>query len=191
VRGQRMDAALDHLISTCRSVDRLPIMVGGFSEVALRRAGSRGLGIFLPFSMHLPGLRDTISRYRELAAAAGATPGRIGMLKYAWATDGSERQREQARETIKRSAREYSGAWFPLRGRVGFEAPALLDGQLERAADTAFIGAPEQIAVQIRELKDIGVDLVVLQVTRDDVEIDHRPNLEAIAEHVVPALTAP
>ena len=35
-------------------------------DVALRRAGSRGLGVFLPFSMSLRRLRDTIERYREI-----------------------------------------------------------------------------------------------------------------------------
>jgi alkanesulfonate monooxygenase SsuD/methylene tetrahydromethanopterin reductase-like flavin-dependent oxidoreductase (luciferase family) len=188
VRAHRMDSALDRLSTGWGDAGAPPIMVGGFSDVALQRAGSRGLGVFLPFSMSRKKLRDTIERYREIASAAGMTPGRIGMLKYAWATDGSSRAREDAKAVIAASAREYSGAWFPLRGSIGFDAPDLLDGQLRLAADNALIGPADEIAEQLDEIRDAGVDIVVLQITRDDVEADHRTNMEAIAAGVLPAV---
>jgi alkanesulfonate monooxygenase SsuD/methylene tetrahydromethanopterin reductase-like flavin-dependent oxidoreductase (luciferase family) len=193
VRARRMDTALDRLVADCRSVaggGGPSIMVGGFTEVALQRASSRGLGIFLPFSMSLSRLRRTIEHYRELATAAGQAPGRVGMLKYAWATDGSAGERDRAGAIIAASAREYSGAWFPLRGQVGFEAPELLEEQLRLAADNAFIGPPEEIAERLRELEEIGIDIVVLQMTRDDVQIDYRANMEAIAEQVLPVIVS-
>jgi alkanesulfonate monooxygenase SsuD/methylene tetrahydromethanopterin reductase-like flavin-dependent oxidoreductase (luciferase family) len=190
-RGRRMDAALDQLEERWRdSGVRPPIMVGGFSEVAMRRAASRGLGIFLPFSLELPKLRATIELYRDIASSAGRTPGRIGMLKYVWATDGSDRETERAKAAIAASGREYSGAWFPLKGRPGFESPELLDRQLRLATDNAFIGPPEKIAADIRELEAVGVDLVVLQVMRDDIEVDYRGNMAELAEHVLSALAA-
>jgi alkanesulfonate monooxygenase SsuD/methylene tetrahydromethanopterin reductase-like flavin-dependent oxidoreductase (luciferase family) len=190
VRARRMDSALDRLTTGGSEPGAPPIMVGGFSDVALRRAGSRGLGIFLPFSMNVAKLRDTIERYREIASAAGMRPGRVGMLKYAWATDGSSRARERAQAVIAASAREYSGAWFPLRGKIGFDAPDLLDGQLRLAADNALIGPADEIAEQVDEIRDAGVDIVVLQLTRDDVAADHRANMETIAAGVLPAIAA-
>lgn len=189
VRGRRMDTALDALLERWRDADDPPpIMVGGFSEPALRRAAGRGLGIFLPFSMDRPRLQRTIERFLELAGAAGRTPGRIGMLKYAWATNGSARERERAQAGIHASAREYTGAWFPLRGRPGFEAPDLLEGQLRRDSEHAFIGPPDLIAERLRELEADGVDVVVLQITRDDVIADYRTNMERIGERVLGVL---
>ena len=185
-RGRRADTALDWLGRRWEATGAGPeIMVGGFSELALRRAGGRGVGVFLPFSMDLPRLRRTIERYRELAAEAGRTPGRIGMLKYAWATDGSDRERRRAQETIEASSREYSGAWFPLRGSIGFEAPELLERQLRLGSENAFIGPPSQIAAEIGDLEQAGVDLVVLQVVRDDVESDHRGQTERLAPELL------
>ena len=179
-RGRRMDAALDELQARWNGTGIGPrLLVGGFSEAAMRRAGGRGLGIFLPFSLEMPRLRATIQQYRQAASAAGHAAGRIGMLKYAWATDGSHRQLAQAKAAIATSAREYSGAWFPLRGRPGFESPELLDAQLRRATETAFIGPPEQIASDMNELSEAGVDLVVLQLMRDDIVVDYRRNMEA------------
>jgi alkanesulfonate monooxygenase SsuD/methylene tetrahydromethanopterin reductase-like flavin-dependent oxidoreductase (luciferase family) len=191
-RGQLMDDALDALMSRWTPAGGAPpVMVGGFSDAALRRAARRGLGIFLPFSLPLDKLRLTIERYREALDAAGQAAGRIGMLKYAWATDGSARERDAARAVIAASAREYSGAWFPLQGRVGFQAPELLDRQLRMAADNAFIGRPGQIAEQVAELDQAGVDVVVLQMTRDDVAVDHIGAMEAIAERVLAGFVAP
>lgn len=181
-RGRRMDAALDSLGTSWAAPGAgPPVMVGGFSDAAMKRAGRRGLGIFLPFSLELERLRATIVRYREELAAAGQRPGLVGMLKYAWPTDGSARENARAKATIAASAREYSGAWFPLRGNVGFQSPQLLERQLELAADNALIGTPEQIATMVGEAEQVGVDLVVLQLTRDDARVDHRQSMEALA----------
>lgn len=188
-RGRLMDAALDELVEHwSHEGSGPPIMVGGFSEAAIRRAGTRGLGIFLPFSLSSQKLRTTLDAYREQLAVAGRSPGRIAMLKYAWATDGSSCELELAQRAIAASAREYSGAWFPLRGRLGFNAPELLEKQLRLAVDNAFIGEPQHIAEQIAELDAAGVDVVVLQVTRDDLALDHRRNMEILAEGALPAV---
>jgi alkanesulfonate monooxygenase SsuD/methylene tetrahydromethanopterin reductase-like flavin-dependent oxidoreductase (luciferase family) len=187
-RGRRMDAALDALCGRWTSRGP-PVMVGGFSEPALQRAAARGLGIFLPFSMEMAKLRATIEHFRELTLAAGQSMGRIGMLKYVWATNGSARERELAQSVIHASAREYTGSWFSLHGQPGFESSELLEAQLRRASDNALIGTSEEIAERVSELEEAGVDLVVLQVTRDDTHVAHRPNMETIGEHVLGALS--
>jgi alkanesulfonate monooxygenase SsuD/methylene tetrahydromethanopterin reductase-like flavin-dependent oxidoreductase (luciferase family) len=185
-RARRMDRALDEFQQRWQGNDPVPeIMVGGFSEPALQRAGRRGLGIFLPFSLEPDRLRATIEHYREIAVSHGQTPGKVAVLKYAWATDGSASERERARAVIAASACEYSGAWFRLAGRPGFESPELLAKQLRLASDNALIGHPEQIAAGVAWLADVGVDLVVLQLTRDDVVADHRTNMPALADVVL------
>lgn len=190
-RGRLMDAALDELAVRWDQQGRGPrVLVGGFSAAAMTRAGTRGLGIFLPFSLSHAKLATTIERYREAAHGAGRTPGMVGMLKYAWATDGSSRQRDAAERVIAASALEYSGSWFELNGRSGFEEPDLLARQLSLATDNALIGTPAQIAEEIARLDEAGVDLVVLQVTRDDVSADHRQTMEAIAGALFPTVAA-
>jgi hypothetical protein len=59
------------------------------------------------------------------------------------------------------------------------------------AADNAFIGPPGQIAEEVAELDQVGVDVVVLQITRDDVAVDHIGAMEAIAERVLPGFVGP
>jgi alkanesulfonate monooxygenase SsuD/methylene tetrahydromethanopterin reductase-like flavin-dependent oxidoreductase (luciferase family) len=188
-RGRRMDAHLDGLSSRWQGTGP-PIMVGGFSKPALRRAATRGLGIFLPFSMDLNALRETIDRYREACVQAGHVPGRIGMLKYAWPTDGSRRALDEAREMFATSAREYSGAWFPMQGVIGFEDPQRLEAQLRRGSVNALIGTPDEIAAGIEDLRRVGVDLVVLQLAHEDVEVDYRRALQRLGAEVLPQLTA-
>jgi len=187
-RGRRMDAALDEIAVRWNQEGRGPrVLVGGFSAAAMTRAGTRGLGIFLPFSLTRVKLATTIGRYREAAHEAGQTPGMVGMLKYAWVTDGSSRQREAAERLIAASALEYSGCWFELNGRSGFAEPELLARQLSLATANALIGTPGDIAEEIAQLDDAGVDLVVLQVTRDDVSADHLHTMEAIAGALFPS----
>ncbi len=192
LRGREMDATLDQLLGGWSAPPGgPPVLIGGFSEAALRRAGKRGLGIFLPFSMDRTQLQKTIERYRAELSAAGQTAGRVAMMKYVWLTDGARSSRDQARRTIIASAREYTGAWFPLRGRIGFDAPDLLEQQLRRAADHALIGSAAEIAHELGELVSAGVDLVVLMVTRDDTGVDHRRQMAMIGEQVLPRVASP
>jgi alkanesulfonate monooxygenase SsuD/methylene tetrahydromethanopterin reductase-like flavin-dependent oxidoreductase (luciferase family) len=186
-RGRRMDRALDVLGPRwATSPDAPRLLVGGFSAVALRRAGSRGLGIVLPYSLDTDELRRAIARYRDAAAEAGLPAGRVAVMRQAWPTDGSPEAAEHACTAIAAAIREYAAAWVPLQGRPAFEAPALLAEQLRRATATALVGTPEQIAEEVADLEADGVDLLVLQLTRDDHAADHRWAMAQLA----PALHA-
>jgi alkanesulfonate monooxygenase SsuD/methylene tetrahydromethanopterin reductase-like flavin-dependent oxidoreductase (luciferase family) len=185
LRGRRMDTALDCLRERWQDGGP-PLLVGGFSEAALARAASRGLGLFLPFSLSGDRLRRTIARYREYGRAAGRSPARIAMLKYVGVTNGSASAATQAAADIASSMREYSGAWFELDGQSGFQSPELLDRQFRLATDTALIGTSTEIMAGLNDIEQAGVDLVVLQITRDDVTVDHRDAMRALAT-VLPA----
>src|SRR6202012_3074116 len=123
-RGKRMDAALDHLVGLGDDAPR--VWVGGFAGPAVSRAGRLGLGLMLPSTLKMAQMHSIIEEARGAAEAAGKTV-RIGVMKYAWATDGSDREREWARRMLGTFTREYSGSWFPLKGRPGFEVPELLE----------------------------------------------------------------
>jgi hypothetical protein len=82
--------------------------------------------------------------------------------------------------------REYSGAWFALRGSPGFEAPDLLDAQIRRSADTALIGAPDELLTGLADLADAGVELCVLHLIGDARLPRFHDALERIASRVLP-----
>lgn len=186
-RGRRVEAALDVLASS--SPEGGPrIWIGGIADRSLRRAADRGLSLFLPSSMRLGQLREVLSRAREAAAGAGLALGRVGVLKNAWVTDGSDAERLRAAGLLAANTREYAGSWWLLQGELGFDVPELLDAQMDRAIETALVGPPESIASGIRDLAEIGVDLVVLHVSADFARPAYRANLELLAAEVLPAL---
>jgi alkanesulfonate monooxygenase SsuD/methylene tetrahydromethanopterin reductase-like flavin-dependent oxidoreductase (luciferase family) len=187
-RGPRMDSALDQLLPRWGEAGRqaVRLWIGGFSDAAIRRAGSRGLSLLLPYSTGARQLPAAIERMGDAASAAGQRPGRLGVMRYVWITDGSPGQRRWAEDMIDASIREYSGAWFPLQGHQGFEVPELLGRQLRRVKDAALIGTAGEIAANVHELQDVGADLVVLQITSDGVATDHRGTMELLAEHLAP-----
>jgi alkanesulfonate monooxygenase SsuD/methylene tetrahydromethanopterin reductase-like flavin-dependent oxidoreductase (luciferase family) len=95
-----MDAALERLAELGDAAP--PAWVGGFAAAAVQRAGRLGLGIMLPSTFKPDQLRVAIEEARAAAADAGRTV-RIGVMKYAWATDGSDRQHDWAVEMLGRS----------------------------------------------------------------------------------------
>ena len=185
VRGRRMDAALERLAELGEAVP--PAWVGGFASPAVQRAGRLGLGVMLPSTLKSAQLHAAIDEARAAADAAGKTV-RIGVMKYAWATDGSKREREWAVKMLGTFTREYSGAWFPLQGQPGFDMPELLEAQMRRSADTALIGSPDEILAQMRELAAAGAELCVLHLVGDGRLPEVRATMARISEHVLPGL---
>jgi alkanesulfonate monooxygenase SsuD/methylene tetrahydromethanopterin reductase-like flavin-dependent oxidoreductase (luciferase family) len=186
-RGRLADAALDILVPAWEP-DGPRLWVGGLAGAALERGAARGLGLFLPSSMRRDQLRRVIDEGRRAAAAAGTRLGRIGMLKLAWVTDGSSEAAARARERLALQAREYSGSWWRVQGRLGFEAEDLLDQQMARNADTAIVGPPEALAEELSELERLGVDLVVLHIAAHDMRPGYRAAMEQVSSDVLPLL---
>jgi alkanesulfonate monooxygenase SsuD/methylene tetrahydromethanopterin reductase-like flavin-dependent oxidoreductase (luciferase family) len=184
-RGRRMDAALDHVLTLGDACPR--VWVGGMAEAALRRAASRGLGVMLPSTLRADQLKVAVEQVRAVADELGTQP-RLGIMKYTWATDGTEAGRVRAEEALSSFTREYSGSWFPLKGRPGFEVPDLLDAQMRRSADTALIGSPAEIAETLAGYAEVGVELTMLHLVGDARLPDHRDNMALIADSVLPAV---
>jgi alkanesulfonate monooxygenase SsuD/methylene tetrahydromethanopterin reductase-like flavin-dependent oxidoreductase (luciferase family) len=187
VRGRRMDAALDQLAA---SGSRAPVWVGGMAAPALERAGRRGLNIMLPSTLRLAQTAEAITRVREEAEAAGCPVGRIGVMKYTWVTDGSAEDLEQAVAVNRVFTREYTGSWFPLQGRPGFESPELLDRQAQRAVATGLFGSAEDVTEQLLAFAELGVDMVVLHLVGDGRRPQRAETMARIAEHILPQLPA-
>jgi alkanesulfonate monooxygenase SsuD/methylene tetrahydromethanopterin reductase-like flavin-dependent oxidoreductase (luciferase family) len=188
-RGKLMASNLDRLLhdNSARWGTPPPIYVGGIADPAIRRAGRRGLSLLLPNSL---ADREVVARRRiaaEEAAAAGLQAGRTGMLIDVWVTD-DRRFAERFREHLVVNYREYAGAWFKLQGEPGFRRPDLLDRQSARTRSTAVIGSAGYVRDRLIELRDLGVDTLVLQVRGDARPELYRGMMAALAQDVVPAL---
>jgi alkanesulfonate monooxygenase SsuD/methylene tetrahydromethanopterin reductase-like flavin-dependent oxidoreductase (luciferase family) len=185
VRGRRMDAALDEL---ARGGCGAPVWIGGMAETAIARAARRGLNLMLPSTLRFDQIEATIARAREVAAEAGREPGRIGLMKYTWVTDGTPQDLDRAAEINRLFTREYTGAWFPLKGRPGFESRELLDAQSRRTVETGLFGPPDDIVAELEAYAGLGVDLVVLHLAGDGRRATRHEAMARIAEQVVPRL---
>jgi alkanesulfonate monooxygenase SsuD/methylene tetrahydromethanopterin reductase-like flavin-dependent oxidoreductase (luciferase family) len=190
MRGKRMDAALDHLLGRWGSdrEDRPTIWVGGFAEAAIQRTASRGLAALLPSTLRTDQIRRAIGQFTAAAEAAGKRPGKIGVIKYTWLAE-SPREREQARALHASLAAEYTGSWFPLKGRPGFEAPGLVDAQIDRAIDTGLVGTVDEVLHDLTELRDAGVEMVVLHLLGDGRAPGTSDMVERLANAVIPEMS--
>jgi alkanesulfonate monooxygenase SsuD/methylene tetrahydromethanopterin reductase-like flavin-dependent oxidoreductase (luciferase family) len=184
-RGRRMDSALDALAEAGTGV---PVWVGGMAPAALARAGRRGLNLMLPSTLRHDQVATAIEHFRREAADAGREPGRIGVMKYAWVTDGSEADRARAVAVNALFTREYTGAWFPLKGRPGFESPELLEAQTRRAVDTGLFGPADAVVAELDAYRELGVELVVLHLAGDGRRAARHEAMTRIADRVIPVL---
>lgn len=193
-RGRRMTAALEALGRRRREPvgGERParIWVGGMATAAIERAARHGAGLLLPQTLTIAQVRATMALVEETCAKAGLKMPPAAIMRHAWATDGGEAQAADARAAIDATLREYTGSWFMLKGRPGFESPEALDGQVDRATGAGLIGSPEEICAGLEELEEIGIGMVVLHLTSDGAEIDLRGNLNVLAERVLPVVAS-
>jgi alkanesulfonate monooxygenase SsuD/methylene tetrahydromethanopterin reductase-like flavin-dependent oxidoreductase (luciferase family) len=186
-RGRLMDTALDEVISRNHHGR---IWVGGMAPAAIERAAGRGLSLLLPPTLTPADIQRVAKDAAEVSAAAGFEPGRIGMVKDLWITDGTDAAKRQHLDRLDAHYREYGGSWWMLRGALGFARPDLLDKQMQRTADTALVGPLEQIVDELHQLVEAGVSTIALGLSGDFTRGHYRDQMELVAAEVLPALTA-
>jgi alkanesulfonate monooxygenase SsuD/methylene tetrahydromethanopterin reductase-like flavin-dependent oxidoreductase (luciferase family) len=191
-RGRRMDEAIDCLLRDVpESGAAAPsIWVGGFSQVAIRRAARRGLSLLLPNTMRPQEISASRQLLADASAEAGQPMGRVGVLVDIWPVpEGSpDEATERARDRIVGYQREYAGAFFVSDGEPLFEHPEALDRQSQRVLRSAVVGSPPALADQLANLYQAGADTFVLNVRFDFPGDAHRAAMARIAATVVPAL---
>ena len=179
-RGRLMDAGLETLTSVWKGHG--PLWIGGLAPAALERAARGGHRLMLPQTVLAGELRSYVERFRELGGTS------VGVMRDVWVQPDPVRASAFSAAML-RHYREEAGAWWVLRGEVGFSAPESLDRQMRRVADCALIGPAGAVAEGLAEVFEAGAELVLLRLVFDFVESARlRDQFERVAAEVAPLL---
>ncbi len=157
------------------------IWMGGMAPTAIARAARRGYGLLLPQTLRVDELRRIVDDYRSQAAR----PGPIGMLREVWIGEGGSRYAER----VGLHLTEEAGSWWPLKDRFGFAARDQIERQVARGLRSLATGSAEQVAGQLRELLDAGVEHVAVRSAFEFVEQPAlHDQMHRLADEVAPLL---
>lgn len=175
-RGRLLEAVLD-------AVERVGarLWLGGMATPTLERAARRGAGLLLPQTLYPRELPKLLDEYHGVGGS-----GTIGILRDVWVAE-DDAEAERARRRLVLHYLEEAGAWWVLKGKVGFLNPEQLDRQRDRILATAIIGTAEEVAGRLREDAAAGVEFHTLRLNYDYTsQAELREQLHRVAEQVAP-----
>ena len=189
-RGRLIESMLDELEAIWAGArgDAPPVQrtapriwMGGMAPTAIARAARRGYGLLLPQTLRVDELRRIVDDYRSQAGRAGP----IGMLREVWIGEGGSRYAER----VGLHLTEEAGSWWPLKDRFGFAARDQIERQVARGLRSLATGSAEQVAGQLRELLDAGVEHVAVRSAFEFVEQPAlHDQMHRLADEVAPLL---
>ena len=161
-RVKRMNVGLDVL-----AVDPPgKLWVGVTSPAAARRAGRRGLGLFISGAFSKAVVDSLIAAHREAweeADRPGVTLPPVGLLRNLWLANGAVDHR-QALDWVRSSYLVYAGLGWGAND-TGVDFVAQVEQSMDEVEASAIVGTAEQVA---DELSQYDVDLVVCRVGYDE-----------------------
>lgn len=163
-RRSRMDAGLDVVDRRLDGVD-VPMWVGVTSRVAARRAGRRGLGLFVSGAFTATVVQDLVAAHRDAWDAAGRPDGErppVGLLRNVWPADSAAEAR-RALDWVRSSYLVYAGLGWSA-GDTGVDFASSIEASMDEVEESAIVGRPDDIA---SELARYDVDLVVCRIGYD------------------------
>jgi alkanesulfonate monooxygenase SsuD/methylene tetrahydromethanopterin reductase-like flavin-dependent oxidoreductase (luciferase family) len=163
-----------------------PVWIGGLAPVAIERAARGGHRIMLPQTVLPREMAQYVDPFREQAGADAV----VGVMRDVWVEPDPQRA-AAFEDAMVRHYREEAGAWWVLRGEVGFSAPEHLDRQVARVRECALVGPAEHVAEGLAALFAAGADLVMLRLVFDFVDPDDlSEQIGRVAAEVAPLLPA-
>lgn len=178
-RGRRMEEEI--LPAVEGLVDR--IWLGGMQTPTLERAARRGHSLLLPQTIYAHELGAILEEYRGLGGH-----GTIGIMRDTWIAS-DEDEAALARERIATHYTEEAGAWWVLKGTVGFENPEQLQRQRARTLKAALIGTPEEVAAGLRADAEAGVEVWTIRLAYDFATTEELlEQIRRLATRVAPLL---
>lgn len=164
-----------------------PVWVGVTSPAAARRAGRRGLGLFISGAFS-PAVVDTlVTAHRQAWVDAGQPGGErppVGLLRNLWLTD-SDSQRRQALDWVRSSYLVYAGLGWGA-SDTGVDFATEIEASMDEVEATAIVGPATEVA---DHLASYDVDLIVCRIGYDQpprsalVEV-----IERIGRELIPVL---
>lgn len=177
-RGRMLEPVLD-------AVEGLGarLWLGGMASTTLARAARRGAGLLLPQTMHVDELGPLLEEYRGV----GGT-GPVGILRDVW-IEPDPVLAAPVRERVVSHYLEEAGAWWVLKGTVGFGNPEQLARQRARIEGTVTVGGADDVAARLRADRAAGIELHCLRVVYDFTPADAlHAQLERLAAELPPLL---
>jgi len=171
-RVRLMNAGLDHLVG---SVDA-PMWVGVTSEPAARRAGRRGMGLFISGAFSKTVVDTLVAAHRSAWEEAGRPGGQkppVGLLRNLWIAD-SAAERRRALDWVRSSYLVYAGLGWGA-DDTGVDFVAQIEESMDEVEASATVGSATEIAAHLNEY---DADLVVCRIGYD------QPPTEALWEVV-------
>jgi alkanesulfonate monooxygenase SsuD/methylene tetrahydromethanopterin reductase-like flavin-dependent oxidoreductase (luciferase family) len=177
-RGRLLEPVLDAVAGVGAR-----LWLGGMASTTLARAARRGAGLLLPQTMLADELGPLLGEYRGLGGE-----GPVGILRDVWIEPDPERSRRM-RERVVAHYLEEAGAWWVLKGTVGFANPGELARQRDRIERTVTVGSADEVAARLRIDVAAGVDFHCLRLVYDFTAADElHVQLERVARQLPPLL---
>jgi probable F420-dependent oxidoreductase len=168
----------------------VPLWLGGWGELALKRAAELGDAWVPGPTANLQKLLDAQTMYHHRLADMGKDPDRFPrpLTREVVIAETAEQARELAEKHLLVNYRdEYGGGWsHPL---IGAEDNAPVDRLEELGQDRFIIGDPEQCVATIKRFQEtFGVDHLICRMYFPGMPHEHiMRGLELLATEVMPA----
>lgn len=156
-----------------------PVWVGVTSPAAARRAGRRGLGLFISGAFSPAIVNTLVTAHRQAWTDAGQPGGErppVGLLRNLWLTD-SESERRQALDWVRSSYLVYAGLGWGA-SDTGVDFASEIEASMDEVEATAIVGPTTEVAEQ---LASYDVDLIVCRIGYDQPP---RPALTEVIERI-------
>ena len=160
-----------------------PILVGGLSPRAARRAAAYGDGYYAATQYRLPAVVEQIGRYKEALRAAGKPAERptIAINRLCFLADTDEQAMRHGRQYVCSVLRRYASG-----GALAEDPddPRLLERVL---GQVALVGSPATVRQMMQPYVEAGVTRFELRVAPGDMPSElTAQTIRLAAEHIIP-----
>lgn len=171
-RGKLMDGALEVMADVWSGArgdeppaqaGGPPLWIGGMAPKAVARAAAGGHGLMLPPTLSPQRTKETLEPYFAALPEGLARAPRIGMLRDVHITDDDDVASDFL-AGLRRHYTEEIGAWWVVKGEVGFAQPDNVAAQVDYNERAAIVGPPEVVAAGIAELFEAGVEHLAVRL---------------------------
>lgn len=142
-----------------------PVWVGVTSPAAARRAGRRGLGLFISGAFSPAVVDSLVVAHREAWSEAGEPGGErppVGLLRNLWIAD-TPAERRQALDWVRSSYLVYAGLGWGA-SDTGVDFASEIESSMDEVESTAIVGSTAEVT---EHLNSYDVDLIVCRIGYD------------------------